>query len=195
MPHVKVLEGSKAVADFWVGGFRFNQQTRSGTSFVRLSDADDVYAVDGFLSMSFGQGFDSYRNKTMLKFNKDDITQVAFTQDGQSSTLLNSSGQWTSDSGVTVDSTKMANYLSSIANFNGSKFADDFQENQFNIQSRQSLTITGNNMTAPIAVNCFLVAGAEQAIVCKSSLNPDAYFAGDSTNLYNRLFKTLEDLQ
>ncbi len=193
--HVKVQEGSKTIADFWVGGFRFNQQTRSGTSFVRKSEADDVYALNGFFSMSFGQGFDSYRNKTLVKVNKDDLTKITLQQEQQSIVYSNTAGQWSSDGGVALDSTKMQAYLSGLANFNGQTIVDGFSETQANILSRQSITFAGNNMSEPVRVDCFELNGSSASFICRSSLNPNTYFSGDSTTLYTPIFKTPAELQ
>ena len=86
---VKVYAGSQLLEDFIVGRFSFNQQTRSGLSFVRLTNADEVYAVDGFLSMTMSQGFNSYRIKDFLTLNKDNITGISLTNNDGSVTTFN----------------------------------------------------------------------------------------------------------
>ncbi len=192
--HLIVREGSKTVADLWLGGFRFDQQTRTGTSFLRKNDSEEVYALDGFISMGLSQGFDSYRDKSILRLSPADLTQIQVESAGQNFTYLNNNGQWTTQGGLSLDSTKMATYLNGLANFSGTSFADNFSENQTNVQSKQSLTFTGNNMTAPIRVDCYSLANAAQPFVVRSSLNP-AYFSGDSTSLYQRLFKMPTNLQ
>ncbi len=192
--HVVVMAGDQTVVDLWVGGFRFNQQTRAGTSFLRKGEADDVYALDGFISMGLAQGIDSYRNKTLLRLNPEELTQVELQLGAQSFNYQKTGGQWTTQDGAPLDSTKMAQYLGGLANFNGNQFADGFAEDQANVQSRQRLVLRGNNMAAALEVDCFALSGAAQPFVVRSSLNP-AYFSGDSTGLYQRLFKTPLNLQ
>lgn len=188
--HIKAFAEGKQVADFWVGGFRYNNETRQGTSFLRKSDSDEVYAVDGFISMSLGQGFNGYRNNSMLKFNEQDMAQVKVEQDGQSSTYQKTNNQWTNAAGETLDSTKMATYLKSLANFTVNKFDDDFQPTDPSISSRSSLRLAPNNGSAPITVDCYQAPGRENPYICKSSLHPNTWFAGDSTSFYTKLFPT-----
>lgn len=193
--HIKAFAGGKLQADFWVGGFRFNNETRQGTSFIRKSDNDAVYAVDGFISMSLGQGFSGYRNNSMIKFNELDITKLSVQQDGQSANYQRAANQWINANGETMDSTKMTNYLKGLANFTASKFADDFQETDAAITSHQSLRIEANNGSAPITINCYQVSGRENPYICQSSTTPDTWFAGDSTSFYAKLFKTEPELK
>ena len=193
--HIKVFQGKKLAANFWLGGFRFNQQNQSAISFVRKSEADDVYVVDGFLSMSMGQGIDSYRNKSMVKFNEGDITSLTFTKNGVSSNLKKEGNTWITDSGLTLDSLKMANYLKRLSTYNAPKFADDFSASQADNSTKESLVIGGNNMLDPISINCYQVNGRDPAFVAQSSLQPDVWFAGDSLGFYRSMFKELKDLQ
>lgn len=193
--HIKVYAGSKVLADFWAGGFRFNQEARSATSFVRSSDRDDVYAVDGFISMSLGQGFDSYRNNTLVAVNRNDITNLTFQNNGAITTFQKEANGWTTSNGELLDSTKVASYLTGLSNLKSAKFADDFSENAPGITQQNTITIAGNNMLSPVTVNCFKVPGREQPYICKSSLNPDAWIAGDSTTIYSKLFKEVAELQ
>ena len=55
-----------------IGKFTFKQQGRITTSYVRLAEEDDTYATDGILSMTFNQGINTWRDKTVIKGNKDD---------------------------------------------------------------------------------------------------------------------------
>ena len=162
--HIKAFASGKLLADFWVGGFRYNNETRQGTSFIRKSDKDDVYAVDGFISMSLGQGFSGYRNNSMMKFNELDISKLSVQQDGQSASYQRAANQWINASGEAMDSTKMMTYLKGLANFTSNKFADDFQETDPGISSRQNLTIEANNGAAPITVNCYQVPGSRKSL-------------------------------
>lgn len=192
---IKVFAGSKLIADFWAGGFRFNQQARSATSFIRKNDENDVYAIDGFLSMSLGQGFDSYRNNTLVAFNPADITKLSIQNNGAVQTLQKTPDGWITSEGIGLDSLKMTNYLTGISNLKSAKFADDFSEKSPGITEENTITITGNNLISPITVNCFKVPGRELPFICKSSLNPDAWVGVDSASVYSKLFTPVAALQ
>src|SRR5258706_5516071 len=81
--HVSVYDGKgKKVADFHVGkvGFTPGAGGTYGASYtyVRLSDENEVYTVEGFLEPTFNNSFNEWRDKTFLKLNKDDITRLSF---------------------------------------------------------------------------------------------------------------------
>jgi len=191
---VKVFAGSQLLEDFMVGRFSFNQQTRSGLSFVRLTNADEVYAVDGFLSMTMSQGFNSYRIKDFLKLNKDDITGLSLTNNNGSVTTFNSlNGQWAKD-GVSVDSTSMATYLTGIQSAFGGDFVDGLEEGTLSSQLFKQLVITGNNMVEPISVNCYRDITKEQPYLLRSSQNKDAVFSSGEDELFEKVFSKLEEI-
>ena len=50
---IKVFQGDQLVADVVLGRFSFNQQTRSATSYFRLFNDSNVYALNGFLEFTF----------------------------------------------------------------------------------------------------------------------------------------------
>src|SRR5678815_4298141 len=64
---VEVWEGNKMVADLEVGGFRFDQQTRTAFSYIKSAKKPEVYEVDGFLSMGLKAKFDQFRDKKVVK--------------------------------------------------------------------------------------------------------------------------------
>ena len=191
---VKVYAGSQLLEDFIVGRFSFNQQTRSGLSFVRLTNADEVYAVDGFLSMTMSQGFNSYRIKDFLKLNKDNITGISLTNNDGSITTFNSlNGQWAKD-GVAVDSTSMTTYLTGIQSAFGGDFVDGLEERTLSSQLFKQLLITGNNMVEPISVNCYRDITKEQPYLMRSSQNKDAVFSSGEDGLFEKVFSKLEEI-
>jgi len=191
---VKVFAGSQLLEDFIVGRFSFNQQTRSGLSFVRLTNENEVYAVDGFLSMTMSQGFSSYRMKDFLKLNTTDITSLALTNnDGSVQQFSALNGQWTKE-GNPIDSTTMATYLSGIQNTFGNDFVDGLEEGTLSTQLFKTLTITGNNLTAPISVNCYRDINREKPYLMRSSQNKDAIFESGTDGIFEKVFTALEAL-
>ena len=191
---VKVFAGSELLEDFIVGRFSLNQQTRSGLSFVRLTEADEVYAIDGFLSMTMSQGFNSYRIKEFLQVNKDDLTGLQLTNnDGSTISFSALNGQWSKE-GVAIDSTTMATYLNAIQSTFGSDFVDGLDEGTLSSQLYKTLTITGNNMTGPISVNCYRDINREKPYLLRSSQNKDAVFESGEDGIFEKIFTKLEEL-
>lgn len=184
---LKVYQGDQELANFIVGRFNFNQQTRQGISYVRLADSDEVYAVDGFLSMTMGQGFDSYRNKELLKIDKNQLTQISINREGMTEIYQKNGNDWTVD-GVSVDSTKMANFLTGLQSVNGNTFADDFEVTASNSLLFNTLSLEGNNISTPIIIRAFRDTSRTLPYVIHSSMNPEGYFESGADGVFEQLF-------
>jgi hypothetical protein len=185
---VQVFEGDKLVADFIVGKFDMNQQTRTFTSFIRLNDENNIYAVDGFLSMTFNQNMDAFRDKKLVNFNTQDITEFSINTEAGSQTYSKLVGNWSTTEGIILDSTKVATYLNGVSNLNGKDFINDFSA----ATPSKSVIFKGNNISTPIIVNCYDHVG-EKPFVFHSNLNEEAYFLSDSSGIFATLFKTTEE--
>lgn len=184
---IKAYAGDKLLEDFIVGRFNFNQQTRQGVSYVRLEGGDEVYAVDGFLSMTMSQGFEAYRNKEILKVNKANLTQIAINTLGTTTILQKSGESWTQDGGP-VDSTTLFNYLDGLQHITGGTFADDFEDLQTNDLLYKTLALTGNNLASPIIIKAFKDTTRTNPFVIQSSLNPENYFESGENGIFEQLF-------
>lgn len=62
---VRVDEGNKRTADFRVGKFSFRQPSTMIT-YIRLANDEKVYAVNGFLAMTFGRSPDEFKAKPQV---------------------------------------------------------------------------------------------------------------------------------
>jgi len=188
---VKAYQDNNVLADFIVGRFNFNQQTRQALSYVRLTEEEEVYAVDGFLSMTFGQDINAFRNKQILKIDGVDAVNGIQLQSGD--TALNFqklNGNWVLNNEQPVDSTKMATYLSGLLFVAGNTFADDFTPSS---NPEQSLRIQAG--ATPVTINAFPDANGEKDFVIQSSQFPEALFSSDSSGIYNRLFTKLTEVR
>ena len=191
---VKVYQGEKLLEDFVVGRFSYNQQTQSGLSYLRLNGEKEVYAVDGFLTLTFGQQFNSYRNRGFLKMNPEmEITEFTYQRPDTSLNFVKANGQWVLNGLVPIDSTKMATYLSKLANLSGNDFADDFDELQAATLPSYSLSLKGNNILEPLSIHCYQDTSRAQPFVFRSNQNTEAYFSSDSTGLFKQVFIGLEE--
>ena len=188
---IKVYSGSTLLEDFIVGRFNFNQQTRQGISYVRLANGDEVYAVDGFLSMTMGQGFNAYRNNSISKINKDQVSQIAINTLGTTEVIQKAQNGW-SLNGTLIDSTQMANYLTGLQSLNGATFVDDFDELQAQSLLYKTLSLEGDNME-PVIIKTYRDTSRTEAFVIQSSQNKDTYFSSDETGIYAKLFSELKE--
>ena len=194
---VKFLNNrGKKLADLMIGKFTYKQVNNpyanyggnniEGTSFVRLSGEQEVYAVNGFLAFSLSGRFNDWKDKSFLKSKKEDITKVIFTLPADSSFVLaRKDSLWFA--GIhPADSLNMSNYLNSIGFIDGQDFMDDFKPV---IVPAYQLVIEGNNLLN-ITVKCFKGIGQDEYIF-NSSLNPDVYFTSKKNELFDQLFKPL----
>ena len=184
---IKAFAGDQLLEDFIVGRFSFNQQARTGISYVRLTKGNEVYAVDGFLSMTMGQGFDAYRNKEILSVAKNNITQVAINTLGTTTILQKGIADWTQD-GTTIDSTIISTYLTGLQSIAGVTFVNDFDEIQSQSLLYKTLSVAGNNMGSPILIKAFRDTTRTEPYIIQSSLNEGSYFASGDDGVFEKLF-------
>lgn len=191
---VEVYTGNEPAADFIVGTFKFDQARRSASSYVRLSGEEEVYLVDGFLSMQYNQGFNAFRDNAVVKLNSQDIRGVSLRQaDGEQRAMQKlEDDQWYLAGMELLDSAKVAQYVTGLASVQGYDFAGDFDAQRAELL--KTVNVTGNNMIAPVEIRCYANTDTTHAFVLHSTMNADAYFLSDSTGIYHRVFGNLEDI-
>ena len=169
---VQVMEGGKTTLDIIIGRFNYQQQPRSISTYVRLANDNDVYEVDGFLSMTFNQNANAFRDGTILKADYNGWKQLQFTYPGDSSfTLTNNNGKWFIDQTQT-DSAKTVTVLRTLANLTRNNFAD-------------SIDISGKTPDYKLSISNANLEFTEvdayvdpDNTVITSSQNPDTKFDG-----------------
>jgi hypothetical protein len=193
---VTLTSSGKPVAELLVGKFSYNmpkdqqQQQMQGrqprgemTSFVRIPDEKDVYAVDGYLKTTFSGKVDAYRFRSLASLTAGDITRMTITGPGNSKILENTSGKWIMN-GMPADSAASVKYRSTIARLNGTKFIDP---EMVRSSATHSLLIEGNNFT-PIEIQAFPVADTNIAYAITSSANPGTFFEGKAGGLFKKIW-------
>jgi hypothetical protein len=192
---VTLKANDKKVAEILIGKFSYNvpkdqqqqvqsrQQRGEMTSYVRLPGEKEVYAVDGYLKMTFSGNVDSYRYRSLASFNPSDITRITITEPGSRNVLENPDGKWLMN-GIPADSTKMARYRSVLARLSGSKFVDQ-DAGQFT--PSHSMTIEGNNFN-PVEINAYPVADTNVNYIITSSANPGSFFNGKEGGLFKKIW-------
>ncbi len=189
--HLTAFAGSKKVADFFIGKFSVNQQARQITTYFRLAEGEEVYAVEGMAGMMFGQGFRGYRNKQFLKFDPiSAVEELSFEGDAACS-VKKSGGNWLLDGTTPVDTASVRDYLMNLREMNGDEFIEDFQPAANAGKLYKKLTIKG--LPEPVIIQCWRDTAWEKPFVLQSNQFPDAYFASDTSRLFKRVFKPVKE--
>jgi hypothetical protein len=77
---VSIYHQDKMLADFYIGKLGFTPGAGMGGAFtyVRKADENKVYTVEGFLEATFPQSFNDWRDKTLLKTDRNEISKIVF---------------------------------------------------------------------------------------------------------------------
>jgi hypothetical protein len=184
---LKFYSGENVLLDIVVGKFSFNNFTRQGISYLRLTGSDEVYAVNGFIPMEVNQPFNQWRNGMILKADKNNFTKFSFTYPADSGfVLIKENDKWKVDTSL-ADSAKVQQYFDGISYLNSTSFKDNFQETS----PVMTLTIEGNNFS-PATIRAFPADSVEKFII-HSSYNQSSYFIAGSEKLHERFFKPKKD--
>jgi len=128
--HVTIYEGSKKIADLNCGktGFVQNGTGSFGGAYtyVRLSDENEVYTVEGFLESQFNRTYNDWRNKAFLRLKSDDITKLTFTYPADSGFVVGKKDSVWFVGNEKADLSKIQNFLGQLTFKNLNDFADGF---------------------------------------------------------------------
>ena len=188
---VVVEQGNDVVADFRVGKISFSRggrayngrQGMSAKSHIRVAGDEKVYAVDGFLSMTFRDEPSAYRIKQLCRFDKNQVNRLTFIYPGDSSFILTKQENHWKMGDKPADSANIANYLNSLAYLSNGEFADD---NQIPVTYSHTLRIEGTNI--PLIEIQGAVNEESKLFFVKSNLNPSAVFGGANPSLFRKVF-------
>ena len=192
---VLVKEGKKTTLDLIIGRFNYQpppggysgygqQQYGTGITYVRKSDEDEVYVVEGFLAMSFNQGFNNWRDQTISRLTRDQVTKVIFEYPADSGFVAQKlENNWTVN-GILADSTSMAQYLNGLSRKSHGDFADGFSPMSSPVYQ---VTFEGMNMD-PLLIRVY--SQMQDELVLHSSINPESYFRITTEGLFGDIFKS-----
>jgi hypothetical protein len=188
---VIVKSKSKTLANLMVGKFSWqppdNPYDRQGkmTSYVRLSDDNEVYAVNGLLRMNLSPDVNAFRDKTILNINMNDVKKISFRYPADSSFVLEKqAGRWTI-SGMEADSAKTMAYLHSLEHFTGYDVTDDIPLAGTPVFS---LVVESEGALPAGAEVMAYAADTVNRYVVTSSMNPGIQFS-DRNGIAGRIFK------
>jgi hypothetical protein len=181
---VKIYSGNDLLADVIIGKFSFNNQTRSSISYVRLFGDDGTYSVDGYLSMLINQSFNMWRNKAVIRGEKNGFTKFTFQYPADTGFILSKENNIWEIGTINADSLNTDRFLADMTMLNSIGFVDDFIPTKPPVMI---LTIEGNNMS-PITVKAFSADTVKRFII-NSSFNPSVYFSAKDVGLDEKFFK------
>ncbi len=172
-------KGNETLMKLVIGKFSF-QENQKALTYVRLEDAMETYAVDGFLAVLFSQGVNGYRRGRFTSESNDNWTSINVEMPGDSGFVLNKSGeQWFAD--TEIDSTTIHSYVNRITNLKTMSFAAGFKPGR---EADYQIEIMREN-DAKIVVSAFQVG--QDDYVLQSSLNPENYLT-DEGGQFAKLF-------
>lgn len=181
--HVIVKAGDKKVLDIILGKFSYQQTAQSMETYVRLSGEIETYTVDGFLDATFNQDVNSWRDKTIIRGNKDEWNNLSFTLPEAGSFQLElKDSVWVVDAEI-ADANEVENYLNSISNLMGTTFMDDFDA--ASLGTPDYILVIQNNQGDKITVEGFAKGDKE---LIRSSLNDGSIFDAKAGNLFEKIF-------
>jgi hypothetical protein len=192
---VLVKEGKKTTLDMIIGRFNYQpppggysgygqQQYGTGITYVRNSNEDEVYAVEGFLAMSINQGFNNWRDQNICRLTKDQITKVVFDYPADSGFVAQKLDMNWTINGILADSTSMAQYLDGLSRKSHGDFADGFSPLS---NPLYQVTFEGMNMD-PLLIRVYSQAGDE--LILHSTINPESYFRITRDGLFKDIFRS-----
>jgi hypothetical protein len=188
---VKVYEGNRITGDFVIGKFNFQQQFVQGqqqpkiSTYIRLTGSNDVYAVEGFLSASFPQSLDQYRDQAVMNVRTADIERISVEGNGEYDYELTRAGESWFINGTLADSASTAFYLDVISWVSSNGFVEEEAEGWLTIPSMK-LTVERKN-GAPVKVTAYPADPSHQYFIT-SSQNPGAVFSGTINDLFETIF-------
>ncbi len=122
---VEVFEGDDKTLDIVIGRFTMSGRN-SYSTFVRLSEDNEVYTADNFMGAGLTRTNAGFRETKLFQLNKDSIEQITFNYPDSSFVLGKQNDKWLIGD-MDADSIKVANYLSGIRYLSSNKFVDDLE--------------------------------------------------------------------
>jgi Domain of unknown function (DUF4340) len=195
---VQMLAGDESMADLRIGKLGFNQNQMQQQQFgggggfdgaftyVRLEGEDEVYTVDGFLEASFNRSLNAWRDKSLLRLKKTQVTKIAFNYPDSGFVADKRDKKWWIGDRM-ADSTKFNVYLNQLELKNATAFADEFSPNR-----QPEITLNIDGATGPLAT--LQAWKRETDWVVASTYQPGVYFTTEGSGFFNTIFERKKSL-
>ena len=180
--HVSIDSKGKSAENVIIGKFSYQQNPQKFTTYVRLVGEKEVYAVNGFLSMTFNRSANDFRDKTLVNVRPESITDITFTYPADSSFTLKQSGSKWMINNQPADSAKVAEFKNSISHLTGYYIADDDDKMGPEVFSVK----LGLNNLPPVEVKALASDSIVKYILTSNS--SDVHIEGPKSGLMQRVF-------
>jgi len=191
---VRLYQADQLLEDFVVGNADTDSQTQAPRSYLRLSGATEVYAVQGEFAAFFHQDFSTLRNATLLQLEPTAvIIALELKLSDTTLQLQQTPTGWKMDT-LRLDSAAVHRYLQQLHQVRGTTFADDFDEVHGSKYRHQTLTIKVKNREEPFVLTCYRDSLRQPPFVLHSSQNPETFFESDSMGIYRVVFEKVKEL-
>jgi hypothetical protein len=197
---VELFAGDDRIERVYIGKFGFKQIPSQNpqqkaqpkmTSYVRTENDVMVYAVDGILRMSFQEGKQSFRNRTLFSCNDPfEISSVRIISLGDELVLDLSTVNWTLN-GIAVDSSLTAKYINELSRINSSHFADDIDIE--GMDPSHTVVIEGKTFK-PVTLEAY-PADSIIGHYVTSTYSPGNVYNGSKVKLFEKVFAVKEKFQ
>jgi hypothetical protein len=196
---VIVKEDNKTTLDLVVGRFHYQpppqnsynpygQNRVSGKTYLRLSEEDEVYSVEGFLAMSINQSFDRWRDQSVTRLNTANLSRIIYDYPADSGFIAEKTDAGWMVAGILADSASMASYLNKVSRKSHQEFSDGYQPDG---EPDYQVSFEGDNMT-PQLVRAYVQG--DSSIILNSSINAGTWFHVTREGLFGDIFPESETL-
>jgi len=181
---IVLLNNADTLIDLLVGKFSYNTQLRKAMSCVRIHGQNEVYSVDGFLTMNVANDFVSWRDRHLVTGDAQTWMKLTYTGDNGFTVTHDLEKGWLVDD-QKPDSLVTAQLLQKLSMQNYGSFVDNFDTNK--MQATYTLKVEGTNIPTFI-LKAYPSADTASQYVITSSLNPGAYMNGKNQNMFRTIF-------
>jgi hypothetical protein len=192
---VRFLNNSKILSDIILGKFEYiqpesqqqanpymRQPQGEMLTYARIAGEDNVYTIDGMISLGMGKKADDYRDKKVTSLTYDNLNELSFDYtDEKAFKLVKREGKWYIDQ-AEADSAITGKYLRSIINLAGKAFYNTEIQNEHHSSKLTILQSTGDI----IEIKAFEIDTS--SVVITSSLNPTNSILDKDKKLAEKLF-------
>ncbi len=183
--HVSVYSDGSKIADFHVGKLGFTQSSDGGFggayTYVRVSDEDEVFTVEGFLESTFNNTFNDWRDKTLLNLDKSAITKISYRYPLDSGFVVEKKDSVWVVGAKKLEPSKAENLLNQFTSKYLTEFADGFSP-----VNQADINIQVEGKSGPLATVEFWKKDESEWIVT-SSTQKGVYFSSKGSTLITDL--------
>ena len=183
--HVSVYSDGSKIADFHVGKLGFTQSNDGGFggayTYVRLSDEEEVFTVEGFLESTFNNTFNDWRDKTLLNLDKSAITKISYRYPLDSGFVVEKKDSVWFVGAQKLESSKAENLLNQFTSKYMTEFADGFTP-----VNQADINIQVEGKSVPLATIEFWKKDDSEWLVT-SSTQKGVYFSSKGSTVINDL--------